>query len=104
KDSMYLHIVLMAPHTPVSPELAPKLDQAFIRIHQECPGIERFEWVPNLSRSSARYSHALLSVFRTQEALDAYRQSDAHQAMLDAIAPHIQDIVVLDSVLEANLP
>ena len=88
KDSMYLHIVLMAPHTPVSPELAPKLDQAFIRIHQECSGIERFEWVPNLSRSSARYSHALLSVFRTQEALDAYRQSDAHQAMLDAIAAH----------------
>lgn len=101
---MYLHIVLMAPHTPVSPELELKLDQAFIRIHQECSDIERFEWVPNLSRSSARYSHALLSVFRTQGALDAYRQSDAHQAMLDAIAPHIQDIVVLDSVLEKSLP
>ncbi|OSZ41653.1 Dabb family protein [Alcaligenes faecalis] len=101
---MYLHIVLMAPHTPLSPELVPKLNHAFIRIRQECPGIERFEWVPNLSRSSARYSHALLSVFRTQDSLDAYRESDAHQAMLDAIAPHIQDIVVLDSVLEANLP
>lgn len=101
---MYLHIVLMAPRTPVSPELAPKLDQAFIRIRQQCPGIERFEWVPNLSRSSARYSHALLSVFHTQEALDAYRESDAHQAMLDSIAPHIQDIVVLDSALEENLP
>lgn len=101
---MYLHIVLMAPHTPLSPELVPKLDHAFIRIRQECPGIERFEWVPNLSRNSARYSHALLSVFRTQDALDAYRESDAHQAMLDTITPHIQDIVVLDSVLEANLP
>ena len=100
---MYLHIVLMAPHAPIKPELASTLDHAFIRIRQECPGIERFEWVPNLSRSSARYSHALLSVFRSQEALDAYRESDAHQARLEAITPHIQDIVVLDSVLEESL-
>ncbi len=100
---MYLHIVLMAPHTPISPEFLPKLNLAFRRIRKECSGIERFEWVPNLSQSSARYSHALLSVFTTQTALDTYRSSEAHQAMLDAIAPHIQDIMVLDSLLEESL-
>ena len=99
---MYLHIVLMAPHSPVSPDFVPKLEQSFVRIRQECAGLERFEWVPNLSRSSARYSHALLSVFSTQEALDSYRDSQAHQAMLDAIGPYIQDIVVLDSLLEGD--
>ena len=101
---MYLHIVLMAPHTPLSPELLPKLEQAFERIRQDCAGVERFEWVPNLSLSSARYSHALLSVFSTADALNEYRGSNAHQAMLDAIAPHIQDIVVLDTVLGHTLP
>ncbi len=101
---MYLHIVLMAPHTPLSPELVPKLEQAFEHIRQTCAGIERFEWVSNLSLNSARYSHALLSVFSTADALNSYRSSEAHQAMLDAIAPYIQDIVVLDSVLEHNLP
>jgi quinol monooxygenase YgiN len=94
---MYLHLVMMAFKEPVTAALRERIGQCFDAIRRECEGIVRFELVDNQSRTSAHYSHALLSVFTSERMLDAYRASTAHEAMMAALEPHIAQIAVLDS-------
>jgi quinol monooxygenase YgiN len=94
---MYLHIVMMALKEPMTAALRERMEQCFDTIRRGCEGVARFELLDNHSRTSPDYSHALLSLFTSQQALDAYRTGAAHEAMMAAIGPHIARIVVLDS-------
>ena len=96
---MYLHIVMMAFNTEVTAALHESIEQCLADTRDQCEGVLRFELVRNQSQTSARYSHALLSVFASEQALDAYRTSAAHEAMMARLGRHIAQIVVLDSPL-----
>ncbi len=99
---MQLHIVMMAFHQAVSPELRQRMEQCFNTIRTQCQGVLRFELVDNQSHTSADYTHALLSVFTSEQALQDYREGAAHAQMLEVLGPHIARIVVLDSALESE--
>lgn len=96
---MYLHVVLMAFNQEVTASLSSRVEARFDVIARTCPGVMRFELLRNASRTSPDYSHALLSVFSSEEALDAYRVSPAHDELMAELGPYVRTIVVLDSVL-----
>lgn len=96
---MYLHIVMMTFNKELTPPLKDQLEIRFKRIPAQCDGIERFDFVDNMSRSSKGYTHALVSVFSSQKACDDYRVSAAHENLMIDLQPHIKEILVLDSVL-----
>lgn len=75
---MYLHIVIMAFNKKMTASLRTKIEQSARNIPHDCEGVERFELVDNQSRTSASYTHALVSVFSSGQALDAYRTSAGH--------------------------
>lgn len=97
--NLYLHVVMLAFHKPVTTALREQMESCFQAVRRECEGWLRFELVDNQSRTSASYTHALLSVFSHQEALDAYRISPAHDRLMSELGPHIKEIVVLDTCL-----
>lgn len=99
---MYLHVVLMAFHQEVTPSLRAQIQDCFRTVARASEGVERFELVDNRSRTSPDYPYALLSVFATEQALDAYRTSDAHDELMALLGPHIRQIVVLDSPLDTR--
>ena len=100
---MYLHIVMMAFKSAPGATLLHTLQQNFAKVQQDCPGIAAFRLVENQSKTSAQYTHALYSVFSDLPALDAYRHSPAHDAMMVDLKPFVDHIVVLDSPLDVGL-
>lgn len=97
---MYLHVVMLAFHQPVTAAVRKKMESCFEAVRRECEGLVRFELVDNHSRTSASYTHALLSVFSHEEAFESYRISPAHHRLMADLGPHIKEIVVLDTYLE----
>ncbi len=100
---MYLHIVMMAFNKEVTAPLREQIEKVFQNIPRECDGVVRFELVENRSHTSAAYTHALLSVFSSELALEGYRTGAAHSKLMAELGPHIKEIVVLDSVLRQDL-
>lgn len=95
-----LHIVMMAFKEAMTAPLRARIEQAFDDVRRQCAGVMRFDLVDNHSRTSPDFTHALLSVFAGDEALAAYRTGRAHEEMMAVLGPHIERIVVLDSVLD----
>jgi quinol monooxygenase YgiN len=93
---------MMAFNQEMSADLRNQIEMCFQDIPRQCEGVERFDLVDNRSRTSASYTHALLSVFSSEGALDAYRVSDAHANLMAQLGPHIKEIVVLDSFLRSG--
>lgn len=96
---MVLHVVMMAFRHEMGAALRERVEQCFADIRRQCAGVMRFDLVDNRSRTSADYPHALLSVFASEQALEAYRTGAAHDEMMAVLGPHIARIVVLDTVL-----
>ena len=101
---MYLHIVMMAFNKEITAGLRDQIELCFQGIPRQCDGVVRFELVENQSHTSASYTHALISIFSSEQALDAYRTSAAHANLMSELGPHIKDIVVLDSILRPGKP
>lgn len=101
---MYLHVVLLRLNEEMTPALHERLETILQRTALRCEGIESFRLVHNESANSAGHTHALLSLFSNRQALDAYRESEAHAQMTRDIHPHIRQIIVLDSPLDDVLP
>lgn len=99
---MYLHVVLMAFNKEVTIPLRARVEHCFRETRRECKGVMRFDLVDNHSRTSAAHTHALISVFADVEALDSYRASAAHERLMAELRPHLREIVVLDTPLEAG--
>lgn len=96
---MYLHIVMMAFNDAMNPFLRQCIEQCFNTIRNDSKGVVRFELLDNQSHTSTHYTHALLSIFTSKQALDTYRTGAAHAQMMKTLTPHIAQIEVLDSVL-----
>jgi len=96
---MYLHVVLMAFREEVTDTLRTHVENCFEATRRECEGVAHFQLVDNESRTSAAYTHALVSVFVNVAALDSYRTSASHDRLMAELGPHIKEIVVLDSDL-----
>ena len=97
---MYLHVVMMAFNQEVSASFRSQIETCFKGIADECEGVARFDLVDNQSRTSPAYTHALVSVFSDEAALDSYRTGAAHDRLMTQLGPHINEIVVLDSSLD----
>lgn len=95
-----MHVVMLAFNKPVTSALKTQMENRFQAVRRECKGLIRFELVDNQSRTSASFTHALLSVFSDEEALDSYRASAAHDRLLAELGRHINEIIVLDARLE----
>lgn len=83
----------------MTPASRKQIQALFESMRDQCEGIVRFDLVDNQSHTSADFSHALLSVFSSLEHLNAYRTSAAHTRLMDALAPKVRHIVVLDTDL-----
>lgn len=99
---MYLHIVMMSFHQAVTPALREQIQALFESMRCQCEGMVRFDLMDNQSRTSAAFSHALLSVFSSVKHLDAYRTSAVHARLMDVLGPLVKQIVVLDTDLVAG--
>ncbi|WP_434717180.1 Dabb family protein (plasmid) [Paraburkholderia sp. A2RO-4L] len=93
---------MMAFNKEISPSLRTQFEKWFQNTARDCDGVERFDFVDNQSRTSASYSHALVSVFSSKQALDAYRASAAHSKMMAELGYYIKEIAVLDTDLEQH--
>ena len=96
---MYLHTVMMSFNKEMTAALRAQIESFFNGIPVQCKGIERFDFVDNMSRLAKGYTHALVSVFSSEETLDTYRLSAAHDKLMTELAPHLKEILVLDGAL-----
>lgn len=103
ENEMYLHVVLMAFNKTVTTDLRNQITAEFRSMPHKCEGLLRFDLIDNESRTSANYTHGLLSVFASANHFEAYRVGQAHTALMETLKPHIKDIVVLDSELHDSL-
>ncbi len=97
---MYLHVVMIAFNKEITASLRTQIKQCFQNTAQNCIGLERFNFVDNCSRTSTYFTHAIVSIFSNEHALEIYRTSTAHNKMMEGLHQHIKEIVVLDTDLK----
>ncbi len=96
---MYLHVVMIAFNKEITPALRLEIEQCFKNTVKDCMNVERFDFVDNCSKTSIYFTHAIVSVFSNENALEIYRTSTAHNEMMKYLSQHIKEINVLDTHL-----
>ncbi|MFC4520205.1 Dabb family protein [Cupriavidus pinatubonensis] len=90
---------MMAFNKQITTAIRRRIEECFENVGRDCEGVKRFDLVDNQSQTTTRYTHALLSIFSSEQMLNAYRSSAAHDNLMAELGPHIEEIVVLDSNL-----
>jgi len=96
--SLLRHVVLFSWNPGTEDSKVRELEAAFAALPEKIDAIHSFEWgtdvsVENLSR---RYTHCFLVTFENEAARDQYLPHPAHQAFVETIKPHLDQVLVFD--------
>ncbi|GAB5554433.1 MAG: hypothetical protein Sapg2KO_40240 [Saprospiraceae bacterium] len=92
------HVVMFKFKTESTPEDIQKVEEAFAALPTQIPEIKDFEWGLNNSPEGLNkdFTHCFLVTFETEEARTVYLPHPAHQAFVEVLSPHLEDVMVMD--------
>ncbi len=94
---MFYHIVMLRFDDQAGPDFHARVADYAARVRRECAGVIRYDYGVNAAARGKGCSHAVLSLFESSAAHDAYQASPAHQEMKAFMMPRIAEIVACDA-------
>ena len=92
------HVVLFGFKPDVTSAQIEEVVARFRRLQHEVPGIESFEWGPDISPEGIAqgHSHAFVLTFPSEAARNAYLPHPKHQAFVQWIGAFVEKALVVD--------
>ena len=92
------HVVMFSFKEESSAEDIKTVEDAFIALQDKIPQIRDFEWGTNNSPEGLNkgLTHCFLVTFESEEDREIYLPHPAHQAFVDVLSPHLEDVTVID--------
>jgi len=92
------HVVLFGFKPDVTPAQIDDIVGRFRNLQREVPGIEHFEWGPDVSPEGLAqgHSHAFALTFASEAARDAYLPHPNHQAFVAWVGAFVEKALVVD--------
>ena len=92
------HVVLFSFKPETTAAEVAQIEQAFAALPGQIDEIDDFEWgtdvsIENIARG---YTHCFLVTFRSESDRNGYLPHPAHQAFGDLLAPHLDQVLVID--------
>ncbi|OAV42801.1 Dabb family protein [Lewinella sp. 4G2] len=97
-DSLLRHAVLFSFKESAYPAGAKAVEDAFRELPNKIPEIHDFEWGTNNSPEGLDqgYTHLFFVTFKSEEDRAAYLPHPDHLAFVEALKPHLDQVLVLD--------
>jgi hypothetical protein len=98
EKALLRHVVLLSFKEDSSPEDIKKVEDAFIALQEKIPQIRDFEWGTNNSPEGLNkgLTHCFLVTFESEEDREIYLPHPDHQAFVEVLSPHMEDVTVID--------
>ncbi|WP_162416142.1 Dabb family protein [Cyclobacterium roseum] len=98
EKALLRHVVLLSFKEDSSPEDIKKVEDAFIALQDKIPQIRDFEWGTNNSPEGLNkgLTHCFLVTFESEEDREIYLPHPDHQAFVEVLSPHMEDVTVID--------
>jgi hypothetical protein len=92
------HVVLFKFTESSTPEDIRRIEEAFAALPSQIEVIRDFEWGINNSPEGLDkgFTHCFFVTFDSEEGRDIYLPHPAHQAFVDILRPHLDDVLVVD--------
>lgn len=98
EKALLRHVVLLSFKEDSSPEDIKEVEDAFIALQDKIPQIRDFEWGTNNSPEGLNkgLTHCFLVTFESEEDREIYLPHPDHQAFVEVLSPHMEDVTVID--------
>ncbi|HKL14731.1 MAG TPA: Dabb family protein [Balneolaceae bacterium] len=92
------HIVLFKFKESSSPADIQEIEEAFASLPSQIEEIKDFEWGLNNSPEGLNkgFTHSFMVTFDSEDGRSVYLPHPAHQAFVDLLGPHLDDVLVVD--------
>lgn len=92
------HVVLIKFKEGTSSSDIAKVENAFGALEDKIPEIRGYEWGTNNSPEGADkgFTHCFLVTFESEEDREVYLPHPDHQAFVEVLTPHLEDVLVID--------
>ncbi len=92
------HVVLFGFKETTTPDQLHNIEATFCALPEKMDIIDGFEWGTNVSPENLAqgYTHCFLVTFKTKANRDAYLPHPAHQAFVELVTPHVEQVLVVD--------
>ncbi len=92
------HVVLIKFKEETSQEDIKKVEDAFHELESKIPEIRDYEWGTNNSPegNDKGFTHCFFVTFGSEEDRDIYLPHPDHQAFVQVLVPHLEDVLVVD--------
>ncbi len=92
------HVVLFKFTESSTPDDIQRIEEAFAALPSQIEVIKDFEWGINNSPEGLDkgFTHCFFVTFDSEEGRDIYLPHPAHQAFVDILLPHLDDVLVVD--------
>ena len=92
------HVVLFKFKESSAPEDIQEIEEAFVALPSQIEEIKDFEWGLNNSPEGLNkgFTHCFTVTFASEEGRSVYLPHPAHQAFVDQLGPHLDDVLVVD--------
>lgn len=92
------HVVLFKFTESSTEDDIQQIEEAFATLPSQIDEIKDFEWGTNNSPEGLDkgFTHSFLVTFDSEEGRDIYLPHPAHQAFVDLVGPHVDDVMVVD--------
>jgi hypothetical protein len=92
------HVVLFQFTDSSTPEDIRQIEEAFAALPSKIDVIRDFEWGINNSPEGLDkgFTHCFIVTFDSEEGRDIYLPHPDHQAFVELLSPHLEDVLVVD--------
>ncbi|PWN06969.1 Dabb family protein [Rhodohalobacter mucosus] len=92
------HVVLFEFTETSTTEDIERIEEAFAALPSQIDVIRDFEWGINNSPEGLDqgFTHCFIVTFDSEEGRDIYLPHPAHQAFVEILSPHLEDVLVVD--------
>ena len=94
---MFYHVVLIQFHPGVDDDFLCNAETYAQRVRNECDGVVAYFFAPNTAARADGFSHAVVGIYDSAEAHEAYQVSPVHQEMKEFLLTRIKRIVAFDA-------
>lgn len=97
-EKVLRHVVSFKFKATSSPADIQKIETAFAALPGKIDAIRAFEWgTDNSPEGKAKgFTHCFLITFADEKGRDEYLPHPAHQAFVQVVGPHVEDVFVID--------
>jgi len=97
-EELLRHVVLIKFKEGTSQEDIRKVEDAFHALESKIPEIRDYEWGTNNSPegNDKGFTHCFFVTFGSEQDRDIYLPHPDHQAFVQVLVPHLEDVLVVD--------